>query len=48
MIPDTYVAEGGLLGHQLEEKPFILGRLDAPVYGCQAREAEVDRWGAPS
>ena len=31
MAPATYVAEGGLVGHQWEERPLVLRRLDAPV-----------------
>jgi hypothetical protein len=27
----TYVVESGLVGHQWEERPLFLGRLDAPV-----------------
>jgi hypothetical protein len=29
MAPSTYVAEDGLLGHQWEERPLVLWRLDA-------------------
>jgi len=31
MAPAACVAEDGLFGHQWEEKPFVLPRLDAPV-----------------
>jgi hypothetical protein len=31
MTPDAYVAENGLVGRQWEERPLVLGRLDAPV-----------------
>jgi hypothetical protein len=31
MVPVTYVTEDGLVRHQWEEKPLVLGRLDAPV-----------------
>jgi hypothetical protein len=31
MVPDAYVAEDGLAGHQWEERPLVLKRLDAPV-----------------
>jgi hypothetical protein len=31
MVPDTYVAEDGLVGHQWEERPLVLGSLVAPV-----------------
>jgi hypothetical protein len=31
MAPATYVAEDGLVRHQWEERPLILGRLDAPL-----------------
>jgi hypothetical protein len=27
----AYVAEDGLVGHQWEEKPLVLGGLNAPV-----------------
>jgi len=29
--PAAYVAEDGLVGHQWEEKPLVLPRLDDPV-----------------
>jgi hypothetical protein len=32
MAPGTYVAEDGFVGQQWEERPLVLGRLDAPVY----------------
>ena len=31
MSPAAYVAEDGVVGHQREERPFALERLDAPV-----------------
>jgi hypothetical protein len=31
MTPAAYVAEDGLVGHQWEERPLVLRRLDAPV-----------------
>ena len=31
MAPTAYVAEYGLFGHQWEEWPLVLRRLDAPV-----------------
>ena len=31
MAPAAYGAEDGLVGHQWEEKPLVLPRLDAPV-----------------
>jgi len=31
MAPAAYVAEDGLVGHQWEEKPLVLPRLDPPV-----------------
>jgi hypothetical protein len=34
--PDAYAAVDGLLRHQLEEKPFFLSRLYAPVWGMPA------------
>jgi hypothetical protein len=38
MAPGAYVAEDGLVGHQWEKRPLVLGRFDAPV---EDREAEV-------
>jgi len=31
MAPAAYVAEDGLVGHQWEENPLVLPRLDLPV-----------------
>jgi len=31
MAPAAYVAEGGLVGYQWEEKALVLPRLDCPV-----------------
>ena len=31
MAPATNVAEDGIVGHQWEEGPLVLGRLNAPV-----------------
>jgi hypothetical protein len=31
MVPATYVAEDGLVGHLWEERTLVLGRLDATV-----------------
>jgi hypothetical protein len=31
MAPAAYVAENGLVGHQWEERPLVLRRLNAPV-----------------
>jgi hypothetical protein len=31
MAPAEYAAEDGLVGHQWEEIPLVLRRLDAPV-----------------
>ena len=31
MVSAAYVAEDGLVGHQWEERPLVLRRLDAPV-----------------
>jgi hypothetical protein len=31
MAPAAYVAEDGLVGHQWEDWPLVLRRLDAPV-----------------
>jgi len=33
MAPAVYVAEDGLVGHQWEEEPLVLPRLDAPAQG---------------
>jgi hypothetical protein len=33
MAPVMYAADNGLVRHQLEEGPLVLGRLDAPVQG---------------
>jgi hypothetical protein len=39
----AYVGEDGLIGHQWEERPLILWRFYAPVWGkCQGQEAGVD------
>jgi hypothetical protein len=43
----TYVAEDGLVGHQWEERPLVLGRLYAPEQGnARARKRECVGWGA--
>jgi len=31
MAPAAYVAEDGLVGHEWEEKPLVLRRLNAPM-----------------
>ena len=31
MDPDDHVAEDILVGHQVEERPLVLRRLDAPL-----------------
>jgi hypothetical protein len=31
MAPDAYVAEDAFVGHQWEEMPLVLRRLNAPV-----------------
>jgi len=33
MSPASYVAEDGLVGHQWEEKPVVLPRLNNPMFG---------------
>ena len=38
-----YVAKDGLVGHQLEERPFVLCRLYAPVLG-NARTRNGSGW----
>jgi len=52
MAPAAYVAEDGLVGHQWEEKPFVLPRLDpSPLPQCRGmsgqggRKGWVDVWG---
>jgi hypothetical protein len=48
MASATYVAEDVLVGHQWEERPLVLGRLDAPVLG-NARMVGSERvagWGS--
>jgi hypothetical protein len=43
----AYVAEDGLIGHQWEERPWVLQRLYAPVQGiAKARKKESVGWGA--
>jgi hypothetical protein len=43
----AYVAEGDLVGHQWEERPLVLCRLYAPVWGnARARKGEWVGWGA--
>jgi hypothetical protein len=43
----AYVAKDGLVGHQWEERPFILRRLYAPVQGnARARKQKWVGWGA--
>jgi hypothetical protein len=36
----AYVAEDGLVGHQWEERPLVLGRFHAPVQG----NARAGKW----
>jgi hypothetical protein len=43
----AYIAEDGLVGHQWDERPLVLGRLYAPVQGnVRARRQEWVGWGA--
>jgi hypothetical protein len=43
----AYVAEDGLVGHQLEERPLVLQRSYAPVQGnARARKQKSVGWGA--
>ena len=43
----AYIAEDGLVGHQWEERPLILGRSYAPLQGIVgARKQEWVSWGA--
>jgi len=47
MAPSGYVAEDGVVGHQWEEKPLVLQRLDpnSPSVGeCPGREAGRGGW----
>jgi len=44
MAPATYVAEDGLVGHQWEEKPLVLTRLDPQCRGMSGREAGWSGW----
>ena len=41
MAPDTLAAEDDLVGHQREERPLVLERLDAIVY----RNTKTGKWG---
>jgi hypothetical protein len=41
----VYVTEDGLVGHQWEERPLVLGKSYAPVQG-NARAREWVVWGA--
>ena len=43
----AFVAEDGLVGHQLEERPLVLRRLYALEQGnARARKREWVGWGA--
>jgi hypothetical protein len=43
----AYVAEDGLVGHQWEERPLVLGRSYGPVQGnTRTRKQEWVGWGA--
>ena len=48
----AYIAEDGLVGHQWEEKPLVVPRLDIPSVGeCKVRESGIGgdwRGGTPS
>ena len=45
----AYVAEDGLVGHQWEERPLVMGRSYAPVQGnARGRKQEWVGWGAGS
>jgi hypothetical protein len=47
MAPAAYVAEDGLVWHQWGERPFVLWRLYAPVWGnARARKKECVGCGA--
>jgi hypothetical protein len=47
MAPAAYIAEDCLVGHQWEERPLVLGRLNALMKGeCQGgRQEWVGRGG---
>ena len=45
MVPATYVAEDRIVGHQWEERPLILRRLDAPCRGMAGWEVRSFRVG---
>jgi hypothetical protein len=46
MIPATYVADDGLVGHQREGKPLALWKLDFPELGKAkvVRQEWVNGW----
>jgi len=49
MSPAAFVAEDGLVGHQWDEKPLVLPKLDSPVQGnIKAGRGYGLRGGAPS
>ena len=41
----AYVTEDGLVGHQWEERPWVLGRSYAPVQGNASQEVGVGGLG---
>jgi hypothetical protein len=42
ITPVAYAAEDGLIGHQWEERPFVLGRLYATMWGeCQGQKLRM-------
>jgi len=46
MTPAAYVAEDGFVGHQWEERPLVLPRLESPVEsGGECQGGEVGRRG---
>jgi hypothetical protein len=46
VVPALYIAEYGLVGHQLEKRPLVLWRLDAPLLGNlrAGRQDSVGGW----
>jgi len=45
MTPAAYVAEDGVVGHQWEEKPLVLPRLDTPPPQCRGMSGQGGKKG---
>jgi len=45
ITPGAYVAEDGLVGHQWEEKPLLLPRLDPQCMGMSGEMGSGAGWG---